>query len=617
MKMSQKIMGCSVSCLAVWFMALTARGDSFSWINSSGGYWTNAINWQGGVVPTINDAASINVDGTYNVTARGTNTAQNITVGTSTSSGMQTLVIDAAYKGWLVFSNMTVGNRGVLFYGDNSFFPGTGTVTVLDGGKLRRGTGGSNGSFADHDLWIQPGASWSITNGATHTLVSNAKTVVYTIDGTLDGAGTLGFNNNLSRTWLTGTGLVSVAKFDLNNYNGNLFLGGSLTINSTVIQSNAISSCTVLTNEASITFNGPYLMERGGNLFQLFTNATTATVLGTNVISIVNNNAGNNAQLGGFKTTGTAGSLTIGGSGLLDVCQASPGGKTINFGAGLSPLNLQRNARFWATTNPAASFQPLGNLTLNLSGNTLTIDTNFVLRLHRGANSVMNVTNNATLVMRQGIFEGNGTPKNYNLTIGSESKGTLMFSGAGTNLFRRSADNTVTNYALTVSLGTNAVVNPELGSILSLQDCQLAIGITNSASWGWKSQGMIEVNSNAVVEALSTDRGRSVDFFSVGLGVSELSLSAPASSTKMSISLWNAGAPDNDGDSVTDAALYVKTLNLSGLPAGASVTLTNGTGVASGTARVYYSRLIGGSASQLDAATFKLLSPTVTIVVVR
>ena len=337
MNKSRITIGCSVAWLACWLLTSSARGESCNWTNSSGGFWTNALNWQSGVIPTINDSASINVDGTYNVTARSTNMAQTISIGTTTVSGMQTLVIDAAYKGWLVFGNMTVGNRGVIFYGDNSFFPGTGTVTVLEGGKLRRGTGGSNGSFADHDVWIQPGASWSITNGATHTLVSNAKTVVYTIDGTLDGAGTLGFNNNLSRTWLTGTGLISVAKFDLNNYNGNLFLGGSLTLDSTVIQSNAISSCSVLTNGASITFNGSYLMERGGYLFQLFTNNTTATVVGTNVISIVNNNIGNNAQLGGFKTVGTVGSLTIGGSGILDVCQASPGGKTINFGAGLTP----------------------------------------------------------------------------------------------------------------------------------------------------------------------------------------------------------------------------------------------------------------------------------------
>ena len=61
--------------------------------------------------------------------------------------------------------------------------------------------------------------------------------------------------------------------------------------------------------------------------------------------------------------------------------------------------------------------------------------------------------------------------------------------------------------------------------------------MTAPASWGWKTGGAIELQTNAVFEAMSTDLGRSVNVVNVGFGIRELRLAAPSGTRPATVSL--------------------------------------------------------------------------------
>jgi len=172
-------------------MAQLTLGQTATWLNPASGVWTNAVNWQDGVLPGAGIDASINVNGTYTNTVAGTGVAQNVTLGTTSASGVQMVQMSSSVASMLVFSNFTVGSHGVFAYADNSSMPGTGLVTVASGGQLYRTAGVNQGNFADHDIRVQPGGRWTVAGGAKHNVSSNAKDVTYTIDGTLDVTGHL------------------------------------------------------------------------------------------------------------------------------------------------------------------------------------------------------------------------------------------------------------------------------------------------------------------------------------------------------------------------------------------------------------------------------------------
>jgi hypothetical protein len=99
------------------------EGATRTWLNTSGGLWSNAGNWSGGFVPGAGDTALINANGTYSVTLDTTAEVASLTIGGGT--GTQTLLWTA---GGLA-GNVTVAANGVLnFGGDNS--------KVFTGGSL-------------------------------------------------------------------------------------------------------------------------------------------------------------------------------------------------------------------------------------------------------------------------------------------------------------------------------------------------------------------------------------------------------------------------------------------------------------------------------------------------
>ena len=549
------------------------------WTNKAGGVWTTAVNWLNGVLPGPATNVDINADGTYMSTNSGANSAKNIAVGTTSPSGFQTLYLPDSSP--LTFSNLTIGAHGILSQGHNSGLNGTaGTVTVASGGLLLRRAYAIDQGYGEHDMTIAAGGKWTLQSNSVLTVGTPSRPLSYTIDGTVDGGGLLHLNNNGTRTWFTGTGTLGVANVTLNDNNGNLCLGGSLTVNSTINQSNAVICSVVLSNNADITLNGPYYMQKGGKALLVVTNTASARVTGTNLVSICHDINTLVAVLTGARDGAAGGTLTLTGSGDLEVNQACTNRVELQ----AAVFNLQRNSRFWGITN-AGAIRPTGALALNFSGNgkTLTLDTNSVVSFWN-SNTVLNVSGTSSLALRNGIVEGGSkSPGSYtNVIVGQESLATLALRENSTNVFRRAPD--VTN-ELCVLLGSNATVSPEAGSVLKLEDCRFGVGVQNAAAWGWRTTGVMAIGTGVVFEAMNSDLGMNFPQGAADRSVKELRLEAPGNVT---LALFNNGSTDNDGDLIVDSVIYVDTLDLSGMAAGTTVTVAAATGSGIATPRLYF-----------------------------
>ena len=565
------------------------------WNTAVNGNWTNAANWLNSNLPGDGTNVSINYDGTYTNTVSATQYAGNIEVGDTSSSGTQTLTL--ADGTTLACSNLMIGARGVVTHGHNTYLNGTGLVTVANGGLLIRRISASTVGYGSHGITIQAGGRYYMGD-KTFTIYDNPiRETAFTIDGAVDGVAGSGFSANnqgtSNRMWIVGTGVVNVP-FSLDTYNGNVYLGGSLTLNAMIIHSNAVvdKASTILSNNASITLNGAYMHSGNGNVLLVWTNTASAVVTGTNLISI-SHNASGDMTFTGAKVGSAGGTLTLAGTGSLDVYQGGTG--LIKLSANV--LNLQRNSRFWGT-NSAGTVRPTGAFTLNVSGSgkTMTLNTNIVMNFWN-SNTVFNVSGGATLDLRGAILEGGskGSALVTNVLVGVDSAATLLLKANTTNLFRRAAD---TTYALSVLIGSNATVSAETGSVLKLENCRFNVGLHDSAGWGWKSAGAVTIGTGVVFEAMNTDRGTLLPEGATDFSIKELRLQAPGNVT---LTLFNGGSSDNDGDLQTDSAVYVDLLDVSGLAGGAAVSLAAASGSGIATPRVYYRRVYNPNNVTLDA----------------
>ena len=156
----------------LWLVAapVTALATSYTW-NGGTGYWGDASRWSPNGVPTAEDTAEISVDGTYTVYGSGTMVAKTLHLGTTSTTGRQTLSVVASSSpdGTLwIWQNSTlsigggsvIGSRGVLsLYGspssrtgwvalsvDKSFNPGV----LTNNGLIEYDRGGG---CSDWQLW--------------------------------------------------------------------------------------------------------------------------------------------------------------------------------------------------------------------------------------------------------------------------------------------------------------------------------------------------------------------------------------------------------------------------------------------------------------------------------
>lgn len=553
-------------------------GQTAVWTNTANGTWATLGNWLSSQKPGPGTNADINANGTYVSTANfGGVAVRHIELGTRSTSGTQTLDIGNSA---LSASNVTVGARGVLLNADNGTINGGGLITVRSGGTWRK-TGGTGGGIGSHSLQLDAGGRWTVgsTGSDKYTVVGSAAT--YTINGVVDGPGGLDLNEKNNRVVWTGTGQINVASITLNNNNGYAYLGGSLTIGAAFTHGAAANNRSILLNGADITFNGTFSHPSGNaRVLVLDDGATSATVRGTNLIS-VSASGGNTAVFTGYPTS-DGGTLTVAGSGTLLLSTRDNGTRIQLRGQN---LNLQRNTTLAGDVYGGYIKKEVGGtIAVAGSGVTLAISTNAILVLD-GQDRLVRVNAGAVLRMEQGNVRGssNGTVERWNIRVGQGSAATFALA-TGASKFAKESTNPM--WAL---LDSNTTVTAASTGRLNVENTRFAVAIKDGAAWGLRTAGTVGLGSGAIVEALSTDKGRRQRLVASMLYLNELRVYG---SVDVALTLANDGAADNDGDGTTDSAIYVKKLDLSEMQAGTTVTLAAAAGSGIATPVVYYGRLV-------------------------
>ena len=576
-------------CLYI-ILPFSLSAQTASWTNTSSGDWADSYNWDNSDIPGPGTNVSINADGTYTVnydSSVPTNVVANITVGTSSSSGTQTLDI---YNYAITASNITIGANGELQNNWNGQILGAGTMT-LENGAIWTKTSAGGGSINDRHIMIESGGKWTIPSGAKYTASQpGTRDLTNTINGTIDGDGTLDINEKDQRIVWTGTGSISVATISLNNNNGYLFLDDTLTISSTIDHSENANNRSIFMDGADITFNGAYWHNGNARVFLANENTDSFTVRGSGNITITNVNTTGftGAHIGDNGST-----ASFAGTGDLRLYNSGAGTRRIQMRA--TTINLQRDTTIAASDDVTDAYCKLennGNINVSGSGTLLTIETNGVLRLDNESKH-LNINSNATLKLDGGTFEGNANTGagEWNLLVGQGTQGTLSL-GSSTNsaLTRYSTGN-----PLYILLDTYAVVTAVSGSAVHLDNTRFAVAMTNGSNWGLKASGAIAIDDDSYFEALGTDNGenaltRNQEFYLKKMEIH--------SADNLSLTLWNGGTFDNDSDSTTDSAVYVKTLDLSEMSGGTILSLGTSE-IAS--PKLYYQYLINPNNVTLDS----------------
>ena len=172
---------------------LPAQAATITWINTSGGNWSDAANWSPKQVPTNTDNVLITTPGSYTVALDVSGVVTNLTLGAGGgAAGVQTL---AASNMLTVYSLALVTAGGVLNSSGNTagFF---GAMTIANDGVLNLAAGYDNFTFTANPLIVISGGV--VSAGGSPLYGGYAGTEYYygsTINGTMSVASGGVFNS--------------------------------------------------------------------------------------------------------------------------------------------------------------------------------------------------------------------------------------------------------------------------------------------------------------------------------------------------------------------------------------------------------------------------------------
>lgn len=568
-------------CVAVLSgCGLAAQAVTSEWAAAVSGIWTNPTCWTGGLVPTntssgTNDV-SVNVSGTY--TSQWMNNVHRIDVGaldvgTTTGSGTQTVLISGyAYQTAAVDGPMTVGSRGVLDHQITlSAVPESNAISILvkSGGLYRASSTDSRAWKTGQNrlLVVEAGGRVEILPGAGLYLSQAAPgsyAFTSTNNGVITGAGQITVGGGSSQLRLAGSGVVEGPGSCVIPSNGQLALGGTLTLGRNVIHTDASMGPFYLFDGANITMNGNLLCTNAGGVF--FNASDCAAMMGgSGTIDYTFSSA--TSYVGGYPYNGRRGTNTLYGSGQMIL--RTMGNVVENH------FTLFVLARACYVNDNGGSFRVNGGSSMIISNSTGVLTMAAGTRLLAGASdsSRLRIRSGGSIVLNGTVMEGyNSGADRYSFSFSDDNTpaGWTLSAGTTNTLVGLAANQTAWT-----RLGTNASVTVGAAAQLSVSNAVLHVVMTNSAQWGWSREGTLVIGSNVVMDALSTDHGNHVDVNSEPFSIKRLAFDTPNST----LTLTNSAGG-------TRRALYVQRLDLGAVPGG-TLNLQG----FSGAERLYYSTL--------------------------
>ena len=201
-----------------------------NWQGTSGGNWTNAIDWSGGVVPNSDNAANITASGTYEVVISSPDVAYSLVL----NDAGATVAINSG--GTLTLSGpLTVAAGTVELNNGGTIFGGT---LALTGGKFDWVGGTLSGVTYDGTMDLSPSNSTVfIANGLTANNQAGAAPGTINLTGVSDSIyfeGNQTFNNATINLGSTLGYYDNIYNYDTNNTGSVLTLGLNVIVNQAV-----------------------------------------------------------------------------------------------------------------------------------------------------------------------------------------------------------------------------------------------------------------------------------------------------------------------------------------------------------------------------------------------
>jgi hypothetical protein len=411
-----------------------------TWGNAAGGDWNTAANWQGGVVPGINDDAVIpDFPGSITIThSSGTSEIHSLTDSETLQISGGSFQIDSAST-----ANTIAQSGGTLTGAGNLTVSGSYTWT----GGAQSGAG---------ETILGSGAVMTITGG--NIVVTAGRT----IDDTATGAAI-----NWTSGEIFGT-LNNPGQLTLNNP-GNIFLGGTLNNSGTI----------TWTGGGAFWFDGGTLNNQAGG---------TADVQGSSAIDLYSGTP-QITNAGTFEKTAGTGSTTVGVA-FTDSGTVAAKSGTLNLGSSFS--------NFSASTLTGGTY--LVTATLSFAG--ANIQTNAATIVLDGSSS--QILNSSSSVDALANFATNSATGSFTIQNGRNLTTAASFTNAGTLTVEASSNFKATgNYSQTsgdtdLQGGTlTATGLADLQGGLLSGSGAVSANVNNAAQVGpGDSPGTISINGN-------------------------------------------------------------------------------------------------------------------------
>ena len=494
------------------FTISAAGPTEVHWINPAGGSWLVGSNWSTGTVPAPDEAAFIDLPGTYTVTLNAHVTVFDLVLGAT--SGTQTLAVNN--PGSLSLTNAgTIRNTGQLNVTLATQLAGAGLVT--NRGTLRLISGTVVAPLRNEALLVGTGFS-AINGGLTNVAGSTLRVEGNSTQGTATLAVGTSFTNE-GLIELTNTFSTHIASLNVNgtltNAPGGTIQslpgagGGPRNLNVGLLNQGTLTVAQALTisRVSADHLNSGVIQLAGGNL-TVEQSGTTPSFTNTGALTVP---AGRTMSVsGGGFTLASGATLSGGGAMILTSVAPAAFGTTID----LTALSLVfTTASFAADVNNATLAITLSNSTVNGPGTltnadekTLTLISstvnaplvNFGLLINAGSSSINGgFTADTGSTLR---VEGNGTHGTSSLTVGTSFTNRSLIEL--TNTFSTHIATLNVTGTLTNAAGATIRVRPGAGGgprnlnagLLNLGTVVLEHSLTiNRVSADHSNQGLIDL----------------------------------------------------------------------------------------------------------------------------
>jgi len=458
------------------FDMLTAAG-TIAWANAAGGNWSNAANWNGGVVPGPTDIALITLPGTYTVTFDVSDTIAGLQLGGP--SGTQTLALSSKTLG--LGAGSQINANGIVSL-SASTLNGPGSITNA-GQLLLHGTSAVNGALATtatSAIVVQGNGTFGGGNPTFASGFTNNGTIILT-----DSTSSYGATLHVTAGTLTNApgGVIDarVGASGTRTLDAQLDNQGTVNVNRSLSITKASAAHS---NSGTINVNAKlFVLQTGGS--PSFTNTGTITIAATDTMA-----------LQGGLLAYSGGSIS---NGLLAISSATVNASQ-NFTTATTALTLTSST--WGGSG-TLTIAPSTALTIAASTMNSPVDNQGALTVHGSTAFTAALSNAAAATLR---LQGDGTYGASNMTVanGFTNNGAVVLTdttssyGAALNV----TNGTLTNAAsgtITTALGTGGTrsLNAQLDNRGTLTlDQPLTL---NKASAAHLNSGTITVLSRLTI----------------------------------------------------------------------------------------------------------------------